>query len=171
MTQFLTQFMSRCLPCLSDLTPGCTDIDDALHIRELPDGNFEVGVHIADVSHFIRPSTALDTEAARRGTTVYLANKRCGIGHGVVLTHSIDMVPELLSSNLCSLMGQRERFAFSTLWTMTPGVRIDCLELHHFHFDRSFPLTLQADIIGVKFTKSVIKSKAHTCRSSYHRPP
>lgn len=61
--------------------PGCTDIDDALHCRSLPNGNFDVGVHIADVSHFIRPGTALDKEAASRATTVYLVDKR------------IDMVP------------------------------------------------------------------------------
>lgn len=46
--------------------PGCTDIDDALHYRELPSGLIEVGVHIADVSHFVRPNTALDKEAANR---------------------------------------------------------------------------------------------------------
>lgn len=61
--------------------PGCTDIDDALHCKELQDGVWEVGVHIADVTHFIRPGTALDKEAAERGTTVYLADRR------------IDMVP------------------------------------------------------------------------------
>ncbi|KAI7810659.1 putative exosome complex exonuclease RRP44 [Triplophysa rosa] len=55
--------------------PGCTDIDDALHSRELENGNIEVGVHIADVSHFIRPGNALDQEAAKRGTTVYLCGK------------------------------------------------------------------------------------------------
>ncbi|NIG58231.1 exosome complex exonuclease RRP44 isoform X2 [Pontoporia blainvillei] len=55
--------------------PGCTDIDDALHCRELENGNLEVGVHIADVSHFIRPGNALDQESARRGTTVYLCEK------------------------------------------------------------------------------------------------
>uniref|UniRef100_A0A1A9ZGB3 RNB domain-containing protein n=1 Tax=Glossina pallidipes TaxID=7398 RepID=A0A1A9ZGB3_GLOPL len=48
---------------------GCTDIDDALHCRELLNVNLEVGVHIADFSHFIRPGTALDNEAASRGTT------------------------------------------------------------------------------------------------------
>ena len=88
--------------------PGCTDIDDALHLRELPNGNYEAGVHIADVSHFIRPGTAMDLEAAKRGTTVYLSNRR------------IDMVPELLSSNLCSLRGGEERFAFSCIWELTP---------------------------------------------------
>ncbi|KAF8782291.1 Exosome complex exonuclease RRP44 like protein [Argiope bruennichi] len=106
--------------------PGCTDIDDALHCRQLENGNYEVGVHIADVSHFIRPGTAIDNEAAMRGTTVYLVDKR------------IDMVPELLSSNLCSLRGNEERFAFSVIWEMTE----------------------EAKILKSSFFKSVIKSKA-----------
>uniref|UniRef100_A0A8C1DDY0 Protein DIS3 homolog n=1 Tax=Cyprinus carpio carpio TaxID=630221 RepID=A0A8C1DDY0_CYPCA len=106
--------------------PGCTDIDDALHCRELENGNLEVGVHIADVSHFIRPGNALDQEAASRGTTVYLCGKR------------IDMVPELLSSNLCSLRSNVERLAFSCIW-----------EMNH-----------NAEIIKTHFTKSVINSKA-----------
>ena len=49
---------------------GCTDIDDALHARVLESGNIEVGVHIADVTHFIRPGSFTDAEAAKRGTTV-----------------------------------------------------------------------------------------------------
>ncbi|MED6242506.1 exosome catalytic subunit dis3, partial [Ataeniobius toweri] len=106
--------------------PGCTDIDDALHCRVLENGNLEVGVHIADVSHFIRPGNALDKEAANRGTTVYLCGKR------------IDMVPELLSSNLCSLRSNVERFAFSCIW-----------EMNH-----------KAEILKTQFTKSVINSKA-----------
>ncbi|XP_034040975.1 exosome complex exonuclease RRP44 isoform X1 [Thalassophryne amazonica] len=106
--------------------PGCTDIDDALHCRELDNGNLEVGVHIADVSHFIRPGNALDKEAANRGTTVYLCGKR------------IDMVPELLSSNLCSLRSNVERFSFSCIW-----------EMNH-----------KAQILKTWFTKSVINSKA-----------
>lgn len=105
--------------------PGCTDIDDALHCRQLPNGNYECGVHIADVSHFIRPGNALDKEASLRATTVYLVDKR------------IDMVPELLSSNLCSLRGNVERFAFSCVWE----------------------LDQQANIIATKFHKSVINSK------------
>ncbi|XP_035249105.1 exosome complex exonuclease RRP44 [Anguilla anguilla] len=106
--------------------PGCTDIDDALHCRDLENGNLEVGVHIADVSHFIRPGNALDQEAASRGTTVYLCDKR------------IDMVPELLSSNLCSLRSNVDRFAFSCIW-----------EVNH-----------EAEILSTRFTKSVINSKA-----------
>ncbi|KAG7467108.1 hypothetical protein MATL_G00149770 [Megalops atlanticus] len=106
--------------------PGCTDIDDALHCRDLENGNLEVGVHIADVSHFIRPGNALDQEAANRGTTVYLCEKR------------IDMVPELLSSNLCSLRSNVDRLAFSCIW-----------EMNH-----------NAEILNTRFTKSVINSKA-----------
>ncbi|KAL4838202.1 hypothetical protein H8958_002243 [Nasalis larvatus] len=102
--------------------PGCTDIDDALHCRELENGNLEVGVHIADVSHFIRPGNALDQESARRGTTVYLCEKR------------IDMVPELLSSNLCSLKCDVDR----ALTLSSPEVR--------FHMDSEThdPIDLQA---------------------------
>ncbi|KAG0422372.1 hypothetical protein HPB47_001796, partial [Ixodes persulcatus] len=106
--------------------PGCTDIDDALHCRELPNGNYEVGVHIADVSHFVRPGTALDKEAANRGTTVYLVDQR------------IDMVPELLSANLCSLRGGEERLAFSAIWEVSP----------------------EAEVLHTKFHKSIIKSRA-----------
>ncbi|XP_014226404.1 exosome complex exonuclease RRP44 [Trichogramma pretiosum] len=106
--------------------PGCTDIDDALHCRDLDNGNLEVGVHIADVSHFIRPGTALDKEASLRATTVYLVDKR------------IDMVPELLSSNLCSLRGGEERFAFSCIWEI----------------DR------EANIVSTDYCKSIIRSRA-----------
>ncbi|NXJ46858.1 RRP44 exonuclease, partial [Spizaetus tyrannus] len=105
--------------------PGCTDIDDALHCREVENGNIEVGVHIADVSHFIRPGNALDEESAKRGTTVYLCEKR------------IDMVPELLSSNLCSLRSNVDRLAFSCIW-----------EMNH-----------KAEILKTRFTKSIINSK------------
>ncbi|XP_065830187.1 exosome complex exonuclease RRP44-like isoform X2 [Oscarella lobularis] len=105
--------------------PGCTDIDDALHCRQLSNGNFEVGVHIADVTHFIRPGSPLDKEAINRGTTVYLVDRR------------IDMVPELLSSNLCSLRANEERLAMSCIWEMNEGT-----------------------ILQTKFHKTVIKSKA-----------
>lgn len=87
--------------------PGCQDIDDALHARPLPNGNFEVGVHIADVSHFVKPNNAMDEEATARGTTVYLVDKR------------IDMLPMLLGTDLCSLKPHIERYAFSTIWEIT----------------------------------------------------
>ncbi|KAJ4295868.1 exosome catalytic subunit dis3 [Collariella sp. IMI 366227] len=91
---------------------GCQDIDDALHSRPLPNGNIEVGVHIADVSHFVKPNNAMDTEASIRGTTVYMVDKR------------IDMLPMLLGTDLCSLKPYVERYAFSVLWELTPDADI-----------------------------------------------
>lgn len=83
---------------------GCKDIDDALHCRILENGNYEVGVHIADVSHFVRAGSEIDREAARRCTTVYLVEKRT------------DMLPGLLTENLCSIRGGVERLVFSVIW-------------------------------------------------------
>ncbi|KAL2055952.1 hypothetical protein ABVK25_003594 [Lepraria finkii] len=91
---------------------GCQDIDDALHARPLPNGNFEIGVHIADVSHFVKPNSAMDVEASIRGTTVYLVDKR------------IDMLPMLLGTDLCSLKPYVERYAFSVLWEITNDAEI-----------------------------------------------
>jgi len=89
--------------------PGCKDIDDALHIRQLPGSdNIEVGVHIADVTHFLHPGTAMDEEAARRATTVYLVQRR------------IDMLPKPLTEDICSLRADVDRLAFSVIWELTP---------------------------------------------------
>lgn len=88
--------------------PGCTDIDDALHAIVLPSGLIQVGVHIADVTHFVQTGKAIDEEAAARGTTVYLVDRR------------IDMLPSLLGTNLCSLRSNVDRFAFSCIWEMDP---------------------------------------------------
>lgn len=107
--------------------PGCKDIDDALHCRILLNGNYEVGVHIADVTHYVKPGTEVDRIAAKNSNTVYMVHKRT------------DMLPKVLTENLCSLVGHRERLAFSVLWEV---------DKHSL------------EIIDVKFTKSVIKSKA-----------
>lgn len=92
--------------------PGCTDIDDALHATKLDNGNWQIGVHIADVTHFVKAKSALDIEASQRATTVYLVDRR------------IDMLPPLLGTNLCSLKCNVERFAFSCIWEMTPNAEI-----------------------------------------------
>lgn len=83
---------------------GCKDIDDALHCIVLPNGNYEVGVHIADVSHFVKAGTEIDREAARRCTTVYMVDRRT------------DMLPGLLTETLCSLISDVDRMAFSVIW-------------------------------------------------------
>ncbi|ODV85419.1 hypothetical protein CANARDRAFT_7533 [[Candida] arabinofermentans NRRL YB-2248] len=92
--------------------PGCVDIDDALHAVQLPNGNYEVGVHIADVGHFVPAGTALDQEGASRATSVYLVDKR------------IDMLPMLLGTDLCSLKPYVDRFAFSTIWELDQDANI-----------------------------------------------
>ncbi|GEQ72090.1 hypothetical protein JCM33374_g5776 [Metschnikowia sp. JCM 33374] len=91
---------------------GAQDIDDALHAKQLPNGHFEVGVHIADVTHFVKANTALDHEGASRGTSVYLVDKR------------IDMLPMLLGTNLCSLKPYVDRFAFSVIWELDENADI-----------------------------------------------
>ncbi|XP_028776737.1 exosome complex exonuclease RRP44 homolog A [Neltuma alba] len=92
--------------------PGCKDIDDALHCSALPNGNFEVGVHIADVTNFVHPGSPLDDEAEQRGTSVYLVERR------------IDMLPKPLTEDICSLRADVERLAFSVIWEMTPEADI-----------------------------------------------
>ena len=81
------------------------DYDDAIQIRATGDGGFEVGVHIADVSHYVVPGTQLDDEALARGTSVYVADQ------------VVPMLPEELSNGLCSLVEARPRLAFSVMMT------------------------------------------------------
>ena len=118
----------RDVPVCSIDPPGCRDIDDALHAIELPNGNWQCGVHIADVTHFVAAGCALDLEAASRGNTTYLVQRR------------LDMLPKLLTEQLCSLRGGVDRFAFSVTWEMTPPPA--------------------AKVLHTEFFKSVIHSKA-----------
>lgn len=82
------------------------DFDDALSVREVAGGNYEIGVHIADVSHYVRPKTALDDEARKRATSVYLVDR------------TIPMLPEELSNDLCSLKPNVDRLTFSAVFVM-----------------------------------------------------
>ncbi len=84
------------------------DFDDALSIKTLPNGNYEIGIHIADVSHYVRAGEVLDNEAKERGTSVYLVDR------------VIPMLPEVLSNDLCSLRPNEDRLAFSAVFEMTP---------------------------------------------------
>uniref|UniRef100_H3CGP2 DIS3-like exonuclease 1 n=1 Tax=Tetraodon nigroviridis TaxID=99883 RepID=H3CGP2_TETNG len=85
---------------------GCEDVDDALSVRRLDGGLLELGVHIADVTHFVKEGSLTDVEARLRATTYYLADRR------------YDMLPPVLSSDLCSLLGGVGRYAMSVMWQL-----------------------------------------------------
>ncbi len=88
------------------------DFDDALSCQILENGNIEVGIHIADVSHYVRENDDIDTEAKDRATSVYLVDR------------VIPMLPEVLSNDLCSLRPNEDRLAFSGVFEMTPEAEI-----------------------------------------------
>ncbi len=82
------------------------DFDDALSIRQLANGNWEVGVHIADVTHYVRPGSVIDKEAQKRATSVYLVDR------------TIPMLPERLSNGICSLRPDEEKLTFSAIFEL-----------------------------------------------------
>ena len=88
------------------------DFDDALSLVKLENGNYEVGIHIADVSHYVTPGTALDTEALKRATSVYLVDR------------VIPMLPEVLSNQVCSLRPNEEKLTFSAVFKMNNRAEI-----------------------------------------------
>ena len=88
------------------------DFDDALSLRRLPDGNLEVGVHIADVTHYVRPDTIIDREAQQRATSVYLVDR------------VVPMLPERLCNEICSLRPDEDKLTVSVIFTMDDNARI-----------------------------------------------
>ncbi len=88
------------------------DFDDALSIIKLPNGNWEIGVHIADVSHYVRPTTQLDKEAYYRATSVYLVDR------------VIPMLPEKLSNGVCSLRPNEDKLCFSSVFEMDEHAKV-----------------------------------------------
>ncbi|KAB1201993.1 Exosome complex exonuclease RRP44 [Morella rubra] len=120
--------------------PGCKDIDDALHCTSLPNGNFEVGVHIADVTNFVHPGTPIDDEAAERGTSVYLVERR------------IDMLPKPLTEGC--YQGEQRSLAIHWVHIFTDGI----VNFADVRIEQE--MTPDAEIISKRYTKSVIKSCA-----------
>jgi len=88
------------------------DFDDALSIRKLENGNWEIGVHIADVSHYVKPGNILDKEALDRATSVYLVDR------------VVPMLPEILSNNICSLRPNEEKLCFSAVFEMNDQAQV-----------------------------------------------
>lgn len=85
------------------------DFDDALSFQKLENGNYEIGIHIADVSHYVVPGTVLDDEAYERATSIYLVDR------------VVPMLPEVLSNNACSLRPNEEKYTFSAVFELDPA--------------------------------------------------
>ncbi|MDP2641972.1 MAG: ribonuclease R [bacterium] len=88
------------------------DFDDAISFKKLPGGDYEIGIHIADVSHFVAEKTELDREARKRGTSIYLVDR------------TIPMLPEVLSNNLCSLNPNEPKYAFSAVFVIDKDAKV-----------------------------------------------
>lgn len=89
------------------------DFDDALSFRKLEEGRYEIGVHIADVTHYVKPGSVIDDEAIERGTSVYLVDR------------TIPMLPERLSNELCSLRPHEEKLCFSAVFIINDNLEIE----------------------------------------------
>ena len=89
------------------------DFDDALSFRKLENGSYEVGVHIADVSYYVKPGTPVDKEAQERGTSVYLVDR------------TVPMLPEKLCNKLCSLRPHEDKLTFSAVFEITPKAKVE----------------------------------------------
>ncbi len=88
------------------------DFDDAISIQKLENGNWEIGVHIADVTHYVKPNTALEKEAVQRATSVYLVDR------------VVPMLPEKLSNDLCSLRPNEDRLTFSAMFELNQDAKV-----------------------------------------------
>ncbi|MEI7709767.1 MAG: ribonuclease R [bacterium] len=88
------------------------DFDDAISFQELKNGEYEIGIHIADVSHYVKIGSALDTEARERGTSVYLVDR------------TIPMLPEVLSNDLCSLVPNKDRLTMSAVFVIDKDAHV-----------------------------------------------
>ena len=93
------------------------DFDDAVSIKLLENGNYQLGIHIADVSHFVKEGTFLDREALKRATSVYL------------IDNVVPMLPERISNGLCSLVPNEERYAFSVILEVTQNGVVENYQL------------------------------------------
>lgn len=104
------------------------DFDDALSLRKLDNGNWEVGVHIADVTHYVRPGSIIDKEAEERATSIYLVDR------------TIPMLPERLCNDICSLRPNEEKLAYSCILEMDDNAKVINYEICHtvINSDRRF---------------------------------
>lgn len=102
----------RHIPTFTIDPEDAKDFDDALSVQQLENGNWEIGVHIADVSHYVEPDTFLDQEAQKRATSVYLVDR------------VVPMLPEKLSNHICSLRPHEEKLTFSAVFELNERATI-----------------------------------------------
>ncbi len=116
------------------------DFDDALSIQKLPSGLWEVGIHIADVTHYVKPDSLLEKEACERATSVYLVDR------------VVPMLPERLSNDLCSLRPNEDRLCFSVVFEMTDDatVKRSWVGRTVIHSDRRFSYEEAQEILEQK---------------------
>lgn len=114
------------------------DFDDALSVEVLENGNYEIGVHIADVTHYVRPGSRLEEEAYKRATSVYLVDR------------VVPMLPEKLSNNLCSLRPNEDKLTFSAVFELTPDAKIvdEWFGRTIIHSDRRFSYEEAQEILN-----------------------
>ena len=114
------------------------DFDDALSVQMLDNGNYEIGVHIADVTHYVLPGSRLEEEAYKRATSVYLVDR------------VVPMLPEKLSNGLCSLRPNEDKLTFSAVFELTPDARIvkEWFGRTAIHSDRRFSYEEAQDILN-----------------------
>ena len=139
----------RDLPCFTIDPKDARDFDDAVSIRQLDNGRFEVGVHIADVSAFVEEDDTIDKEAFERGTSVYFVKS------------VIPMLPERLSNDLCSLKPKEDRLAFSVL------MQLDSLgEVHNVEITESVIRSRQR--FSYEEAEGILKGAGHTWAREIH---
>jgi ribonuclease R len=110
--EYRTRRDFREIPTFTIDPEDAKDFDDALSLRKLDNGNWEAGVHIADVTWYVHPGTVLDEEAYARGTSVYLVDR------------VVPMLPERLSNGVCSLRPREDKLCFSAVFELTPEARV-----------------------------------------------
>ncbi|MBB5619027.1 ribonuclease R [Pedobacter cryoconitis] len=116
------------------------DFDDAISFKKLPNGNYEVGVHIADVSHYVQPKTYLDKEAYSRATSVYLVDR------------VIPMLPERLSNGVCSLRPNEDKLCFAAVFELDEAANVveEWFGRTVIHSDRRFSYEEAQEVIENK---------------------
>jgi len=116
------------------------DFDDAISFHTLENGNYEIGIHIADVSHYVREEDIIDKEAQERGTSIYLVDR------------VIPMLPEVLSNDLCSLRPNEDRLSFSAVFEMTAqgDIRNEWFGQTIIHSNKRFSYEEAQDVLDTK---------------------